>query len=105
MKNLPTYLLTALMLLVLACQKEPIAPNRPEISKSVQSDKTPICAWDPCELAIANTKKAYQPFANAICDTVWVDLTCCYGDYETYALVIVPPVRKRCWVAWEPPAP
>lgn len=85
------YLLLATLLPCLfACEKE--LPTLVHSALLAPSNR-PVsdCAWTPCEQAIAETKRAYQALANSLCDTVWVEITCCQASEEAFALVFIAP--------------
>lgn len=83
------------ILLATACEKEDLH-SYPKVWKAVSDEPVLHCDWSPCDLAIEATKQACQSLANSLCDTVWVDITCCQDGEVTLALVWVAPCSPNC---------
>lgn len=106
-QNLFPVWLCAIALFVFSCEKsldEPVvkAGLMPSIenattgSESVALDSDKHCVFLPCKDAIEEVRLTYQQLANDLCDTVWMDITCCQDEITTYALVFVAPNSIKC---------
>ena len=91
-------ILCSVLVAILSCEQEFIYLDISERENIIENTYEEVgdCGYTICDIAIAATKEQYQGLANSLCDTVWVDITCCQDGFVTYALVLVAPDHRLC---------